>query len=257
MRLVLWLVLVACGGCKHVLLSGLNPQARELDARCKAALDVATNWQQVGAACAPVFQRTACRDAWAQLPETPTPEDFSALTQTCARAYCDLSTRHAVTACEEARPLWDSRAMRDLHLFVRSRELGFRETRSLTSLAVALAQRKLGVSPVQTEPPGGLDRDVLLEVMKTAHPKVKHCYETLLNDGRDDWPSLFIEAVVRANIDATGAVTSAEILAATERFDSLEACIVGAHRALVFPPPAGGGTVNYTFPYILIAAPPP
>ena len=172
MRLVLVVVMASLSGCTHVLRTGPNPHAKELAVQCKAAFPTdksAVNWQRVGDACAPIFQRQPCRDAWAQLPESPTPEQFSALTQTCARAYCDLSLRHAVTACEEWRPLWSGRPMVDLHLFVLSRELGFDHADPWTPLGGGLEMQP----PSTGESPGGLDKDLMYEVIKTTGPTAK------------------------------------------------------------------------------------
>jgi hypothetical protein len=143
--------------------------------------------------------------------------------------------------------------MVDLHAFVVSRELGFSNLKSGRALPAALKNGP-PLQPVNPSTSGGLDKSVILEVIQSANPAIKACFEEELWRAGRTSDSLFVALSVSAVIGSTGAVTTAEVPSATEKFDALESCVANVHRSLVFPPPIGGGVVTYDFPYFLVPA---
>lgn len=102
-----------------------------------------------------------------------------------------------------------------------------------------------------TEVRGSLSRDVIQRVIRRHINEVRACYDRAL--ARD--PSLSGRVLVRFTIDASGAVSSAEVQDSDLGDASVEACIQAAARRWRFPEPAGGGIVIVTYPFVFTTAP--
>jgi metallo-beta-lactamase class B len=94
---------------------------------------------------------------------------------------------------------------------------------------------------------GSLDKEVVRRIIRRHINEVKYCYEKRLFQQ----PELFGKIMVRFTVDATGAVIKAEPESSTLDDAPVEACIVQAVRRWEFPKPLDGGTVTFTYPFVL------
>lgn len=106
------------------------------------------------------------------------------------------------------------------------------------------------VIPGKTTVVGGLDKDVIMKVIKRHQNEIKFCYEQELQKN----PALAGKVAVAWTIDPTGGVSEANVSESSVGNANVESCIVQRIRRWKFPEPAGGGVVNVTFPWIFKAA---
>ncbi len=106
------------------------------------------------------------------------------------------------------------------------------------------------VIPGKTTVVGGLDKDVIMKVIKRHQAEIKFCYEQELQK----IPTLAGKVAVAWTIDPAGAVSEANVSESSLANTNVEACIVQRIRRWKFPEPTGGGVVNVTFPWIFKAA---
>jgi TonB family protein len=106
------------------------------------------------------------------------------------------------------------------------------------------------VIPGKTTVVGGLDKDVIMKVIKRHQNEIKFCYEQELQKN----PALGGKVAVAWTIDPTGAVNEANVSESSIGSANVESCILQRIRRWKFPEPAGGGVVNVTFPWIFKAA---
>ncbi len=106
------------------------------------------------------------------------------------------------------------------------------------------------VIPGKTTVVGGLDKDVIMKVIKRHQNEIKFCYEQELQKN----PSLGGKVAVAWTIDPTGAVSDANVSESSIGNTNVESCISQRIRRWKFPEPTGGGVVNVTFPWIFKAA---
>ncbi len=106
------------------------------------------------------------------------------------------------------------------------------------------------VIPGKTTVVGGLDKDVIMKVIKRHQNEIKFCYEQELQKN----PSLGGKVAVAWTIDPAGGVSEANVSESSIGNANVESCIVQRIRRWKFPEPAGGGVVNVTFPWIFKAA---
>lgn len=106
------------------------------------------------------------------------------------------------------------------------------------------------VIPGKTTVIGGLDKDVIMKVIKRHQNEIKFCYEQELQKN----PTLGGKVAVAWTIDPSGAVSEANVSESSIGNANVESCIVQRIRRWKFPEPAGGGIVNVTFPWIFKAA---
>ncbi len=106
------------------------------------------------------------------------------------------------------------------------------------------------VIPGKTTVVGGLDKDVIMKVIKRHQNEIKFCYEQELQKN----PALAGKVAVAWTIDPTGGVSEANVSESSVGNANVEGCIVQRIRRWKFPEPAGGGVVNVTFPWIFKAA---
>lgn len=106
------------------------------------------------------------------------------------------------------------------------------------------------VIPGRTTVVGGLDKDVIMKVIKRHQNEIKFCYEQELQK----IPTLSGKVAVGWTIDPTGAVSEANVSESSIGNANVEGCILQRIRRWKFPEPQGGGIVNVTFPWIFKAA---
>lgn len=106
------------------------------------------------------------------------------------------------------------------------------------------------VIPGKTTVVGGLDKDVIMKVIKRHQNEIKFCYEQELQKN----PALGGKVAVAWTIDPSGGVSEANVSESSIGNANVEGCIVQRIRRWKFPEPAGGGVVNVTFPWIFKAA---
>lgn len=102
------------------------------------------------------------------------------------------------------------------------------------------------VIPGKTTVVGGLDKDVIMKVIKRHQNEIKFCYEQELQKDA----SLAGKVAVAWTIDPTGGVSEANVSESSIGNTNVESCITQRIRRWKFPEPAGGGVVNVTFPWI-------
>lgn len=106
------------------------------------------------------------------------------------------------------------------------------------------------IVPGKTTVVGGLDKDVIMKVIKRHQNEIKFCYEQELQKN----PALAGKVAVAWTIDPSGAVSEATVSESSIGNANVEGCIVQRIRRWKFPEPDGGGIVNVTFPWIFKAA---
>ena len=106
------------------------------------------------------------------------------------------------------------------------------------------------VIPGKTTVVGGLDKDVIMKVIKRHQNEIKFCYEAELQKT----PTLGGKVAVAWTIDPAGSVSEANVSESSIGNANVESCIVQRIRRWKFPEPSGGGVVNVTFPWIFKAA---
>ena len=106
------------------------------------------------------------------------------------------------------------------------------------------------VIPGKTTVVGGLDKDVIMKVIKRHQNEIKFCYEQELQKNT----ALAGKVAVAWTIDPVGGVAEANVSESSISNANVESCIVQRIRRWKFPEPAGGGVVNVTFPWIFKSA---
>ncbi|MBL8934790.1 MAG: TonB family protein [Archangium sp.] len=106
------------------------------------------------------------------------------------------------------------------------------------------------IIPGKTTVVGGLDKDVIMKVIKRHQNEIKFCYEQELQAN----PALAGKVAVAWTIDPSGGVSEAAVSESSIGNANVESCILQRIRRWKFPEPDGGGIVNVTFPWIFKAA---
>lgn len=107
----------------------------------------------------------------------------------------------------------------------------------------------VGVVDEETVIEGGLDRDVIAEVIKRNLGQIRYCYERQLSSNRD----LYGKVLVRFNIGADGGVGDPKIDNSTMKNAMVEGCIMRRLASWKFPLPKGGTTVKVSYPFLFKA----
>jgi len=100
--------------------------------------------------------------------------------------------------------------------------------------------------PGRTIVVGGLPREVINRIIQRHYNEIKYCYEKEL--AKD--PGLYGKVTVLFVIDGNGRVGDALIQQTTMSSEPVESCIINHVKRWQFPKPAGGGTVQVTYPYV-------
>lgn len=97
------------------------------------------------------------------------------------------------------------------------------------------------------------ERDLILEVLKTAQPAAQACYA----EGVARVPRLYGDLVARIDIQADGSVGQARVSRSTLRDDTVADCVVAALQELSFPEPSKDPlVVSYPFVFVSDLTPP-
>ena len=105
---------------------------------------------------------------------------------------------------------------------------------------------KFSVIPGRTVTKGCLTNEVVLRVLNRVQSQAKYCYEKELPKN----PNLEGKVTTRFTIGPTGAVQAADISETTMGNTEVENCLVRVVQRLRFPPCAGGGVAEVTYPWI-------
>ncbi|PIU00009.1 MAG: hypothetical protein COT74_06565 [Bdellovibrionales bacterium CG10_big_fil_rev_8_21_14_0_10_45_34] len=123
----------------------------------------------------------------------------------------------------------------------------YRSGASLATGAVGLAN--VGVIDEETLVEGGLDREVIAEVIKKDLGQIRYCYERQLSGN----PDLYGKVVIKFTIVAEGTTTSPRIGTTTMNNAMIEGCILRRVARWKFPLPKGGTSVLVTYPFLFKA----
>jgi len=93
---------------------------------------------------------------------------------------------------------------------------------------------------------GGLDRDLIADVINRHMGQFRFCYE----QGLQSSPGLAGRVAVRFTIGSNGQVKSAGIDNTTMNSSLVESCVVNRMRSLKFPLPEGGVDVKVSYPFM-------
>ncbi|MEK7358025.1 MAG: AgmX/PglI C-terminal domain-containing protein, partial [Bdellovibrionota bacterium] len=93
---------------------------------------------------------------------------------------------------------------------------------------------------------GGLDRDLIADVINRNMGQFRFCYE----QGLQGEPSLAGRIAIRFTIGGNGAVRTAGVDNSTLNSSMVEQCVVNRMRSLKFPLPQGGVDVKVSYPFM-------
>lgn len=96
---------------------------------------------------------------------------------------------------------------------------------------------------------GGLDPDIIAEIIKRYLPQIQNCYEQQLTLK----PNLKGKVTMSFIIGPNGTVKKATIAETTLHDTATEKCITDRVMTWVFPKPKGGGTVGVKYPFLLMS----
>lgn len=92
---------------------------------------------------------------------------------------------------------------------------------------------------------GGLDKSVIDEIVKRHYPQISYCYKKELNGNS----ALQGRILTRWVISGSGRVSQAGVESSSIGNSSVEKCLVGVIKSMVFPEPLGGGIVEVSYPF--------
>lgn len=92
---------------------------------------------------------------------------------------------------------------------------------------------------------GGLDKSVIDEYIRRRRNELRACYERQLNSA----PNLAGRIATRFVISGSGRVTQAGVTSSSMGNASVENCVLGVLKHIVFPEPLGGGVVEVDYPF--------
>lgn len=96
---------------------------------------------------------------------------------------------------------------------------------------------------------GGLDRDVIADVIRRNLGQIRYCYERQLSSN----PDLYGKLLVRFTIDAGGGVMEPKIDTSTLKSSLVEGCVLRRMAGWKFPLPKGGTQVRVSYPFLFKA----
>lgn len=92
---------------------------------------------------------------------------------------------------------------------------------------------------------GGLDKGIIDEYIKRHMRQIRNCYEKELSGSQ----KLSGRISTRFVISGTGRVTQAGVESSSMNNASVESCLTGVLKRIVFPEPLGGGIVEVSYPF--------
>ncbi len=104
----------------------------------------------------------------------------------------------------------------------------------------------VGILEEETEVQGGLDREVIAQIIQGYLGQIRYCYERQLSAN----PDLYGKVQVRFTIGSSGSVTAQTIGNTSLRNAMVEGCILRRIAGWQFPAPKGGTLVNVTYPFL-------
>lgn len=104
----------------------------------------------------------------------------------------------------------------------------------------------VGIVEEETEVGGGLDKDVIAEIIRSQLGQIRYCYERQLSAS----PDLYGKVMVRFTIGLDGAVAEQRIGTTTLKNADVEGCILRRVARWKFPNPKGGTSVLVTYPFL-------
>lgn len=108
---------------------------------------------------------------------------------------------------------------------------------------------KYAIIPGRTVTKGCLSQEVVGRVIQRHHSQVRYCYEKELQRN----PNLAGKVTTSFVIGPSGDVMTARIADSTMGDAQVESCITRVIQRMKFPPCAGGGTADVTYPWIFKA----
>ncbi|MEM6730351.1 MAG: AgmX/PglI C-terminal domain-containing protein, partial [Myxococcota bacterium] len=105
---------------------------------------------------------------------------------------------------------------------------------------------KFKVTPGRTVTKGCLSQQVVGRVISRSNSRVRFCYEKGLQRN----PNLAGKVTAAWIVGPTGSVLRANISQSTMGDATVEQCIVRVVQQMKFPPCAGGGTADVTYPWL-------
>jgi TonB family protein len=93
---------------------------------------------------------------------------------------------------------------------------------------------------------GSIDKEIIRAEILTHGPEAQSCYQPELDKNQ----KLSGKVMVQFTIAATGDVIASTLQQSTINNKTVESCIVGVVRCWKFPPPAGGGIVIISYPFV-------
>ncbi|MDX9730649.1 MAG: AgmX/PglI C-terminal domain-containing protein [Bdellovibrionales bacterium] len=96
---------------------------------------------------------------------------------------------------------------------------------------------------------GGLDRDVIADVIRRNLGQIRYCYERQLSSN----PDLYGKLLVRFTIDAGGGVLEPKVDTSTLKSSLVEGCVLRRLAGWKFPLPKGGTQVRVSYPFLFKA----
>lgn len=113
----------------------------------------------------------------------------------------------------------------------------------------SVGQGDVAVMDEETVIEGGLDREVIAEVIKRNLGQIRYCYERQLSANRD----LYGKISVKFDIVASGEVAQPRIDSTNIKSAMMEGCILRRIAGWKFPLPKGGTTVKVSYPFLFKA----
>lgn len=96
---------------------------------------------------------------------------------------------------------------------------------------------------------GGLDRDVIADVIRRNLGQIRYCYERQLSSN----PELYGKLLVKFTINAGGLVMEPKIDSTTLKSAMVEGCVLRRLAGWKFPLPKGGTQVRVSYPFLFKA----
>lgn len=119
--------------------------------------------------------------------------------------------------------------------------------KSGTGLGIGgVGSANVGVIEEEAEVGGGLDKDVIAEIIKSELGQIRYCYERQLSAH----PELYGKILVKFTIGLDGAVAEQRVGTTTLKNADVEGCILRRVARWKFPMPKGGTSVLVTYPFL-------
>lgn len=109
-----------------------------------------------------------------------------------------------------------------------------------------IGQAEVGMVDDESIIEGGLDREIIAEVIRKDIGQIRYCYERQLSGN----PDLYGKILVKFSIGANGMVETPKIGVTTLKSAMVEGCILRRVASWKFPQPKGGTTVLVSYPFL-------